>query len=339
MALGTDVPGNNLPPYGLEIMSERLGASPQRLARIAVDTAIDLDCRAAIDNAFTSTNDDSRVVIWDASADWIITVVSVPVTDHASRIFLTIHFPTPSSDTEIGEQLAYGIIMAVEGTARANEWLDAQRNDARPAEANTANRNPLMSRYLTWVLPKSIDTINAALWQYLRGKIDGWCDYDPPHSPGPGVLVYHLRQSQLGEFATVTLSAMGVQQSKIYIDLLLLPPLAPKRNETNEKRRAHLKNVVTFVFNRMAEDDEDLKTLAQKINTNCASDISVDVVEQEKELQSLQYQLAEARENLRLLEERKAEYVLEVDIPLQLNKEEQRLKRQIAELEKKLSSQ
>jgi hypothetical protein len=55
-----------------------------------------------------------------------------------------------------------------------------------------------------------------------------------------------------------------------------------------------------------------------------------------EEAASLQRQLREARENLRLIEDRKAEYVLEVDVPLQLIKEERRLRDKIAELEAKL---
>ena len=51
---------------------------------------------------------------------------------------------------------------------------------------------------------------------------------------------------------------------------------------------------------------------------------------------SLERQLQSARENLRLIEDRKAEYVLEVDVPLQLIKEERRLRDKIAELETKL---
>jgi hypothetical protein len=47
--------------------------------------------------------------------------------------------------------------------------------------------------------------------------------------------------------------------------------------------------------------------------------------------------LADARENLRLIEERKAQYVQEVDIPLQLIKDERRLKEQITEIKKKLA--
>jgi hypothetical protein len=44
-------------------------------------------------------------------------------------------------------------------------------------------------------------------------------------------------------------------------------------------------------------------------------------------------QLAEARENLRLIQERKSQYVMETDIPLQLIKEERRLLERIEELE------
>jgi hypothetical protein len=49
---------------------------------------------------------------------------------------------------------------------------------------------------------------------------------------------------------------------------------------------------------------------------------------------SLHRCLAEARENLRLIEERKAQHVLGVDIPLQLIKEERRLRERIAGLER-----
>jgi outer membrane protein assembly factor BamB len=55
-----------------------------------------------------------------------------------------------------------------------------------------------------------------------------------------------------------------------------------------------------------------------------------------EEAASLQRQLHESRENLRLIEERKTEYVLEVDVSLQLVKEERRLRDKIAELEGKL---
>jgi hypothetical protein len=54
------------------------------------------------------------------------------------------------------------------------------------------------------------------------------------------------------------------------------------------------------------------------------------------EAESLRLQLAEARENLRLIEERASEYVMSTDVPLQLVKERRRLRKRIAELERRL---
>jgi hypothetical protein len=51
---------------------------------------------------------------------------------------------------------------------------------------------------------------------------------------------------------------------------------------------------------------------------------------------SLRRQLAKARDNLQLIHERKSQYVLETDIPLQLVKEEQRLLERIEELEQRV---
>jgi hypothetical protein len=56
------------------------------------------------------------------------------------------------------------------------------------------------------------------------------------------------------------------------------------------------------------------------------------------ELSSLQRQLAEARENLRLIQERKAEFVLSTDVPIQLVKEERRLLDKIAGLEQQIGA-
>ena len=57
----------------------------------------------------------------------------------------------------------------------------------------------------------------------------------------------------------------------------------------------------------------------------------------EQDWLSIQRQLAEARENLRLIQERQAEFVLSTDIPLQLVKEERRLLDRIAELEQRFA--
>ncbi len=58
-----------------------------------------------------------------------------------------------------------------------------------------------------------------------------------------------------------------------------------------------------------------------------------------EDLSSLRRQLAEARENLRLIQERKDQYVLSTDVPLQLVKEERRWLDRIAELEQRLGAQ
>jgi hypothetical protein len=54
---------------------------------------------------------------------------------------------------------------------------------------------------------------------------------------------------------------------------------------------------------------------------------------------SLQRQLKEARENLRIVQERKATFVPSNEAPLQLDKEEHRLLERIAELEQQLADQ
>lgn len=51
---------------------------------------------------------------------------------------------------------------------------------------------------------------------------------------------------------------------------------------------------------------------------------------------SLERQLADQRENLRLVEERKAAFVQETDIPLQLVRDERHLRERIAELKRRL---
>jgi len=60
--------------------------------------------------------------------------------------------------------------------------------------------------------------------------------------------------------------------------------------------------------------------------------------QQADDVASLRRQLAEARENLRLIEEREAEYVLGTEVPLQLVKEKRRLQERIAGLEARLEA-
>ena len=59
--------------------------------------------------------------------------------------------------------------------------------------------------------------------------------------------------------------------------------------------------------------------------------------EAQKELDSLRRQLAEERENLRLIHERKSEYVRKTEVPLDLIKDKRRCEAKIAELEKKIA--
>jgi len=58
----------------------------------------------------------------------------------------------------------------------------------------------------------------------------------------------------------------------------------------------------------------------------------------EAELVSLRHQLAEARDTLRLIRERKSQYVMEIHIPLQLIKQERQLLERIEELERCLQA-
>jgi hypothetical protein len=53
-------------------------------------------------------------------------------------------------------------------------------------------------------------------------------------------------------------------------------------------------------------------------------------------LESLRRQLVAERENLLLIQERKAEFVMETSVPLDLIKEERRTERQIEELEQRI---
>lgn len=57
------------------------------------------------------------------------------------------------------------------------------------------------------------------------------------------------------------------------------------------------------------------------------------------ENESLRRQLAEARENLHLIQERKSEFVMSTNVPLDLIKEERRTKRRIEELEQQVEEQ
>jgi hypothetical protein len=73
------------------------------------------------------------------------------------------------------------------------------------------------------------------------------------------------------------------------------------------------------------------------VNERPQDDFIEDKSQQEAELDSLHRQLAAARENLHMIEEREAEFVVLTDIPLQLIKEERRLRSRIVKLEKSIA--
>jgi hypothetical protein len=75
---------------------------------------------------------------------------------------------------------------------------------------------------------------------------------------------------------------------------------------------------------RLDRSGQDLRTLSS---------------DTEEKIHSLQHELAELQINLRLIQERKAEFVIHTDIPLHLIKEERRLLDRIAELERQLDVQ
>ena len=56
----------------------------------------------------------------------------------------------------------------------------------------------------------------------------------------------------------------------------------------------------------------------------------------EPKLVSLRRQLAEAEENVRLIEEREAEFVMETSIPLDLVKEKRQTQRRVEELKRRI---
>ena len=57
-----------------------------------------------------------------------------------------------------------------------------------------------------------------------------------------------------------------------------------------------------------------------------------------REMTSLRIQLEAARENLRLIRERKSQYVMETDVPLDLVKRERQLEQQVADMEDRLTA-
>jgi hypothetical protein len=91
--------------------------------------------------------------------------------------------------------------------------------------------------------------------------------------------------------------------------------------------------VCDFISKTEDEIWDKLKQLAQSIETN-----SQPPAECRVDLDALRRQLRQEQENLRLIQERKAEYVLATDIPLDLVKRERQLMENVAKLEQKINS-
>jgi len=92
-------------------------------------------------------------------------------------------------------------------------------------------------------------------------------------------------------------------------------------------------------LNRLAQAhlDTSFNTLGQPAPSGSVSSPQPAGKPGERERASLRSQLENARENLRLIRERKSEYVIETAIPLDLIKQERRLEGQIADLEGRLA--
>jgi len=101
-----------------------------------------------------------------------------------------------------------------------------------------------------------------------------------------------------------------------------------------EGKAAKARELVSFCERRDRLPELERTAVSSFPQTNGQNSVPID--DRARETVSWQQQLAEAQENLRVIEEHKAKYVLEVDVPLQLIKEERRLRDGIAELEAKL---
>jgi hypothetical protein len=125
------------------------------------------------------------------------------------------------------------------------------------------------------------------------------------------------------------------------------PELAAERSHLELGRRSEW----ISLQDQLAKARKDLRLIQKrKSRYGTRSDIPAQLVEQERhllehieglerssELISLQDQLAEAGEDLMLIEERKSQYVLSSDIPLQLIKDERQVTRRIADLESRIA--
>lgn len=104
--------------------------------------------------------------------------------------------------------------------------------------------------------------------------------------------------------------------------------LATERNEVMAK----LDDFDDWLVQQRVVNDQEIQEPVAVDDASSKATPAIDT----KNLESKKRQLDNLRANLRLIEERKAEFVFESDIPLQLIREERRLEGRIAELERQL---
>jgi len=165
----------------------------------------------------------------------------------------------------------------------------------------------------------------------------------PPASPaGPHDLDYEVGLHTLKpRLSGAALDEFNVHEAKL-LDNLRRERLFGSTETIRSERAA-----ILYALNQLARDH-----LGTSFNDLCQAQVGRQPVatpagsvsgsqpagkQGERERASLQSQLENARENRRLIRERKSQYVMETAIPLDLIKQERRLEEQIADLEGRLA--
>lgn len=153
----------------------------------------------------------------------------------------------------------------------------------------------------------------------------------PSQPPAPSALPPSQRRHLETQLAELEKRRVTLSKRIDALDTDIGRELDSKRKLVLEDRRADLEAERNQVAAQLASLEQQLAAsgMAPAQNTPAAGLAPA-------ERASLERQLAESQANLRLIEERKAQYVLETDIPLQLLKEEDRLRQRIAELKARL---
>ena len=157
--------------------------------------------------------------------------------------------------------------------------------------------------------------------------------------PAHNLIIHHATGDQFEGQVTATRQIKTLRAGQERIDLLDVRPRAhgdsvPLRVQVDYQDHAGEPRFCEQTVYTPVAHSEAARRAGATISAYVSSEDAE--TDRQQELASLRHQLGEARENLRLIEERKTRYVLEVDIPLQLIKEERRLRERIAELERQL---